>query len=585
MRETTYKRKFLLILGLFLSFALSQATETSARQKTNDERLQFSISFSKKLCSEALDGRLLLIVSTEGDVEPRLQMPFFVGWPPETQQIFGIGVERLAPGGEAVFDDSAFGFPLRRISDIPSGEYWIQAILHRYETFHRADGHVLKLPMDQGEGQHWNMSPGNLYSTPRKVTINPDKNETIKIVLENEIPPFPEIQDTKHIKYVRIQSKLLTEFWGRPMYLGAFVLIPHGFDEHPQARYPIVICHGHFRRFFRAPAKFRETPPDDSLSGSERTIEEYAFKLCKDWTSVDFSRVLLVTIQHPNPYFDDSYAVNSANIGPYGDAITYELIPHIEKTFRGIGEGWSRFLYGGSTGGWASLAAQIFYPDEYNGCWAFCPDQIDFRAYTIVNIYEDENAYYTVNGWRRTPKPGSRSGRGEIMATLEENNHYELVLGTRSRSGRQWDAWQAVFGPVGDDGYPKPIWNKLTGEIDRSVAEYYRENYDLRYILERDWAKLGPKLKGKIHIYVGDMDNFYLENAVRLMEQFLESTTDPYYDGVVEYGDGYTHCWGGDHKMPQLEGYLTVFQRFLPKMVERMEKTAPPGADLKSWRY
>jgi len=295
--------------------------------------------------------------------------------------------------------------------------------------------------------------------------------------------------------------------------------------------------------------------------------------------------VVLVKIQHANPYYDDSYAVNSANLGPYGDAITYELIPYIEKKFRCLGAGWARFLYGGSTGGWEALAVQIFYPDEYNGCWAACPDPIDFRAYTIVNIYEDKNAYFLEIPWKRTPRPGHRNYLGEISATLEEMNHRELVLGTHSRSGDQWDIWQAVFSPVGEDGYPQPIWDKLTGEINHEVAAYWRENYDLRYILQRDWPKIGPKLVGKIHIYVGDMDNYYLNNAVYLMEEFLESTRNPYYAGEIDYGDRAEHCWNGDHTRPNAISRLRYHQMFIPRIVERLLKTAPPGADLTSWRY
>jgi len=164
-------------------------------------------------------------------------------------------------------------------------------------------------------------------------------------------------------------------------------------------------------------------------------------------------------------------------------------------------------------------------------------------------------------------------------------NHRELVLGTNSRSGAQWDIWEAVYSPVGDDGYPKRIWDKKTGEIDRSVAEYWRENYDLSYILRRDWEELGPKLEGKIHVYCGDMDNYYLNNAVYLIEEFLESTTDPYYGGVVDYGDRDEHCWNGDHDQPNAISRLRYHQMYVPKIAERILASAPPGADLTSWRY
>ncbi|MFA7228232.1 MAG: hypothetical protein WC061_04290, partial [Melioribacteraceae bacterium] len=491
-----------------------------------------------------------------------------------------------------LIDNSVFGYPLKSLNALPSGEYYIQALLHKYETFNLSNGRTVKLPMDRGEGQHWNIAPGNLYSTPQKIYIDPSKNEIVKIVLDKIIPPLPDPEESRYVKHIRIKSELLSKFWGRPMYLAAFVLLPYGFDEHPDARYPLVINHGHFPTTISA---FRETPPDPNLapdyserfhmSGYNKIVQEYSYKLFKEWTSPEFPRMLLIEIQHANPYYDDSYAVNSENLGPYGDAITFELIPAIEKKFRGIGKGWSRFLYGGSTGGWESLAAQIFYPDEYNGCWAACPDPIDFRAYTIVNIYEDKNAYYLDNTWKKTARPGTRNYLGHISATLEEVNHLELVLGEKSRSGEQWDIWQAVFSPMGDDGYPKPIWNKLTGEIDHSVAEYWKENFDLRYILERDWKKLGGKLKGKIHIYVGEADNFYLNNAVYLMEDFLRNTKDPYYDGEVDYGARAEHCWNGDHNQTNAISRLRYAQMYFPKILKWIMESAPEGADLNSWRY
>jgi hypothetical protein len=550
--------------------------------------VKFAVSFPAERSKTPVDGRMLLLLSTNGEAEPRYQ----ISDGPATQLVFGNDVEGLAPGVEAVIDASAFGYPLRSLAELPAGEYYVQALLHRYETFRRSDGHVVKLPMDRGEGQRWNAAPGNLYSTPRKLFIDPGQAGTIRILLDKEIPPIAPPKDTKYIRHEKIKSDLLSKFWGRPMHLGACLLLPEGFDEHPEARYPLIIFHGHFPYTFDG---FRETPPDPNLkpdyserfhlAGYNRIQEEYAHAFYKEWTGKDFPRVIIIEIQHANPYYDDSYAVNSANLGPYGDAIIHELIPYIEKKYRGIGQGWARFLYGGSTGGWEALAAQVFYPDEFNGCFACCPDPIDFHAYTIVNIYEHRNAYFVDSPWKKTPRPGLRNYLGEVSSTLEENNHRELALGTHSRSGDQWDIWQAVFGPVGEDGYPKPIWDKLTGEIDRDVANYWKENYDLVHILRRDWTTLGPKLEGKIHIYVGDMDNYYLNNAVYLAEAFLESTKNPYYAGDVDYGDRAEHCWNGDHDRPNAISRLRYHQMYIPRIVKRIEATAPKGADLKSWRY
>jgi hypothetical protein len=570
-------------------FALSiLPSKGQPRDEMQASKLRFAVSFAQQGSREPLDGRMLLLISADDSKEPRFQ----INEDPNTQQVFGVDVEGLKPGEVAVIDGGVLGYPRKSIAELPRGEYWVQALLHRYETFKRSDGHTVKLPMDRGEGQQWNSAPGNLYSAPRKISIDPNRDETITITLDKTIPPIEPVKDTKYIKHVRIQSEKLSKFWGRPMHLGASVLLPEGFDTHPEARYPLVIFHGHFSPTFTG---FRETPPDPNLKpeyserfkleGYNKIVQEHAHKFYQEWTGPNFPRMIIIEVQHANPFYDDSYAVNSANLGPYGDAITYELIPYIEKQFRGIGKGWARFLYGGSTGGWEALAVQMMYPDEYNGCWAACPDPIDFRAYTVVNIYEHENAYRVDAKWKQTPRPGKRNYLGELLATLEEMNQLEMVLGSKSRSGGQWDIWQAVYSPVGEDGYPKPIWDKMTGKIDKEVAAYWREHYDLGHILKRDWKTLGPKLEGKIHIYCGDMDNYYLNDAVYLVEDFLKSTKDPYYGGEVAYGDRAEHCWNGDPTQPNAISRLRYHQMHAPKIVERILKSAPPGADLKSWRY
>ena len=548
---------------------------------------EIHVRFPADVRAAAADGRVLLIFATSDAKEPRFQVNGSV----TSAQVFGVDVDGLAADGRVTFDGDVFGTPIGSLRDVPAGEYTVQAVLHLYETFQVAHGHTLKLPMDRGEGQHWNRAPGNLFSTPRTVKFDP-AGAPLEIVLDQVIPPIEPPADTKYIRHIQIQSDRLSAFWGRPMHLGAHVLVPKGFDEHPDAHYPLMIFHGHFPSDFGG---FRPEPPDPDLEpdysprfdlhGYNRVQQQEAHDFYKRWTSDDFPRFLIVEIQHANPFYDDSYAVNSANLGPYGDAITHELIPHIEREFRGIGEGWSRFLYGGSTGGWEALAVQVFYPDEYNGCFAACPDPIDFRAYCLVNIYDDENAYHVGGPFGRIETPSHRDSLGAVSATMRTSNHMELALGTRGRSGDQFDIREAVYSPVGDDGYPKRLWDKRTGEIDHEVAAYWRENYDLRHILERDWETLGPKLTGKLHIYCGDMDNYYLNNAVYLMEEFLESTTSPPYGGVVDYGDRAEHCWNGDQENGNHISRLRYNSMYLPRILERIRESAPPGADLTSWRY
>lgn len=571
--------------GVFLTVIF---LSTVSCQPNGEGITRFEISIDASLHTVDMDGRLLLFISDNDSREPKSQ----VNDNPDTQMLFGQNVEGWSAGTSETMAKEAFGYPLESLADVPAGDYFVQVLLHKYETFNRADGHTVKLPMNRGAGQNWRRAPGNIYSKPIRVSVDPDKPQTIELNITEINPPVEEPEDTKYIKHIKMKSERLSKFWGRDIYLGAHILLPEGFDEHPEAQYPLMVFHGHFPGDFGG---FRTTPPDPDmepvyssrfgLDGYNIIQQQEAYDFYKQWTSDDFPRMLIIEIQHANPFYDDSYAVNSANIGPYGDAITYELIPYIEEQFRGIGEGWARFLYGGSTGGWEALAVQVFYPDEYNGCFAACPDPIDFRAYSLVNLYEDENAYYLDGKYRKSLRAAKRDYLGNVTASLRDMNMRELALGDKGRSGDQWDVWQAVYAPVGDDGYPKPIWDKYSGEIDQSVATHFKENYDLRYIMDRDWETLGPKLKGKLHIYCGDMDNYYLNNAVYLAEEFLENTENPYYAGDVAYGDRAEHCWNGDPELPNAISRLRYNSMYVPKVMKRIKESAPKGADLTSWRY
>ena len=418
---------------------------------------------------------------------------------------------------------------------------------------------------DQWEGQHWNRSPGNLYSKVQKIKTEPNQTKTIKLVCDQVIPPVEIPKYTKWVKRIKFKSDMLTKFWGQPIYLGATILLPKGYENQTDVYYPVNYIQGHFS--LRSPYGFRPTNQD------ENSRQQRSGAFSQFWQSESAPRMIAVTFQHPCPYYDDSYVVNSPNVGPYQDAIMQELIPKIEKEFRIIKEPYARILSGGSTGGWISLMLQIFQPDFFGGTFSLCPDPVDFRYFQAVNIYKDQNAYYKEFGWIKVPTPSDRLTDGIVRFTYEQRNHMELVLGTKNRSGDQIDIFEAAFGPIGDDGYTKSLFNQLTGEIDQSVLEYWREHYDLRYYLEKNWELLGPKLVGKLNIYTGDMDTYYLNNATKLLEDFLEKTTDPYYAGVVDYGDGQPHCWG-----PR-GAYL------INLMAEFITKNAPENANTLEWQY
>lgn len=543
--------------GIFLCFItaliISGAFINESCKQASTPKLRFEISFPASVHPETITGRVFIMITKSEKREPRLQAGSWSNSVP----FFGLDVGDMKPGEVAIIDENVLGYPLKSLSEIPPGDYHVQGLINIYTQFHRSDGHVIWAHMDQWEGQQFNRSPGNLHSDVKPVHLDPSSGYTIKLSLDKVIPPVEVPEDTKWVKRIKIQSTLLTEFWGHPIYLGAAILLPKGYDTHPDVYYPVHYRQGHFS--LRAPGGFRERN-----------------SYYKVWTSDNFPRMIAVTFQHPCPYFDDSYAVNSENCGPFGDAIMTELIPYIEEHFRIIRKPYARVLSGGSTGGWESLALQVFHPDFFGGTWTFFPDPIDFRYYQLINIYKDKNAFFKEYGWLRPERPLMRDPHGQVIVTMRQMNQLEAVLGSKRRSGQQLDIWQAAYGPVGEDGYPKPLWDKLTGKIDHEVAEYYKK-YDLYHYVKENWSWLGPKLVGKLHISCGDMDNFYLNEAVYELEKFLESTKDPYYAGSFQYGRPRKgHGWtpyGRSSGMLEKE------------MAEHITKNAPKGEDTSKWKY
>jgi hypothetical protein len=511
---------------------------------------------------ESVDGRVILAISRTRDFE--------VTSVTDSSQLFGVTVDGLANGGAVTIDDGALGYPLRRLSEVPAGTYWVKAWLNVYSTFERADGHVVKLHMDRGEGQQWHESPGNLISEPVQVRLGPGADGNAEVRLDDVIPPLAPPPETEWVKNFEMVSPSVSEFWGREMRIGARVLLPRGWGLDPDRRYPVVIEHGHFSR--DAPGRF-VTPQEVVDAENPTRREQMGLALHDAWTSDDFPRFLLITIQHPTPYYDDSYAVDSANHGPYGHAIVEELLPAVEAEFRGIGEPWARILTGGSTGGWEAIAQQILYPDDFGGAWVFYPDQVDFHYYQLVNLHEWDNAYWREYEWLRTPVPGARDTDGRIRYTMEHENVWEEVQGTRYRSGGQWAAWNATYAPVAEDGYPAAIWDPLTGEIDRAVADAAIEAFDLNRHVQENWDELGPKLAGKLNVFTGRMDNFYLEQAVYRLEQFMTTGENLGYPARFEYGDVGAHGWSPWRNPEDPRGLYG-------EMMEQIERNAPDGAAL-----
>jgi hypothetical protein len=510
------------------------------------------IVFTAAARAEPVTGRVYVAISRTNDRTP-IQQADSTGVP-----LFGTNVTALAPGAAAIIDATTSGHPVASLRDIPAGEYWVQPFVNVYTKFARADGHTVWLHMDQWEGQNWRRSPGNLFGDPVRLRIDPASTAPIRLVADKVIPPVQIPADTASVKRIRIQSQILTRWWGHPIFLGATVSLPDGYDAHPSVKYPAVYSQGHFSL---------AAPGGAGRGGRGGTAAT------EPAAAGPAPRLIWVSLQHPSPYYDDSYGVNSANNGPYGDAIMQELIPAVEGRFRVIREPWARILTGGSTGGWIALAHQIFYPDFYGGTFASCPDSVDFRYHQIVNIYDDPNAYWIDRGWTRVERPNTRRPDGNITSMMKDENLFELVQGDRSRSGGQWDIWEATYGPVGSDGYPRRIWDKTTGAIDKTVAVYWKEHFDLRHILETKWAALGPKVANKIHVYVGDADTYYLNMGVRMLDEFLKRADRPKFSGEVVFQPMAPHCWGPRG------------QELTDKIVAQIGRMAPTGADVRSWKY
>ena len=535
-----------LVTALVLIASLS--TLGAQKREAPPRGPRFEVTVPPTVRGGAVTGRVYVMVARDNDREPRLQIGR-TGTP-----FFGRDVEMLPPGRAAVLDVTDLGTPVASLKDLPPGDYWVQGFVNVYSEFTRADGHTVWMHDDQWEGQHWNVSPGNLYSLPRKVQVGPAM-ETVKLVADQVIPPVQVPPDTEFVQRFKIQSPMLSKFWGRPIYLGATVLLPRDYHR-TTMKYPILYRQGHFS--LAAPLGFQ---PGTEIHDA--------------WMKDTFPRMIVVTLQHPTPYFDDSYGVNSVNVGPYGDAITRELMPEIERRYRAIGEPWARLTDGGSTGGWISLAHQILYPDLYGGVWSYCPDSVTFTDVEGINVYKDDNAYTRTVDWRTVPIINTREVNGHVRLTSEQRNHMELVNGTKGRSGEQLDIWSAVFGPLGKDGYFEPLFDKRTGAMNRAVADDWRDHFDPLEYLTRNWTTLGPKLVGTIHVYTGTMDNFFLNNATKDLETWMKTTENPHYEGFFLYGDGKGHCWQGPESTPER----------LKQMAAHVMRHMPEGTTTPWWTY
>ena len=515
----------LLLLPLVLNVVRGGAAGVGVDPRREGSGLIFAVTWEEGLESGPLDGRLLVVVARDSSPEPR----FRVEAGPDGQQIFGVDVEGWRAGTPVELTDTVFGFPLSSLALIPPGDYWVQGVFDRYQALSAGSAPSLMLPWRQHDFP-WNRAPGNLVSRPVRARIDPRSDDVIRVDLSRRVPDPPAFRETTASQHVRVESELLSRFWGREVFLEATVRLPPGWHESPGAHYPLIAVLG--------------------AGGVEGEDGE-----------TGLASGLVVGLRQGSPYFPGFLPVNSQNLGPWADALLHELIPEVEARFRGVGEPWARVLYGADGGGgWLALAALLSHPEAYGGVWAPCSRPLRVEEYAGMSLLAEGNAYLFERAWGRTPRPGWEKEGNEPRHTLEQENHLELVLGTRGRSGGWWDAWQAAYSPRGEDGYPTPAWDKRTGVVDSAVARAWRERVDLARIPgEADSSGLAADLAAKVHIG---------RAAAGLAR--------------TGQGDGGAPC-----ESTSTEGLVpddSGLERVLPAILAHLRRVAPAGADTLSWR-
>ncbi len=514
-------------LALFALRALANPAVESGPTSQAPARLQFSVEVAANAGPVPKDGRLFVVLGSPSGDEPRLSIGS-TGL--KLAPVLARDVAGWKSGTAATLDYQSALCPLTELSSLPAGEYRVQAVL--------ATNRDLLLPN----------APGNWFSKPVAMHLDPKKRGPVRLRIDQQIPAETLPTDGDLTRFVKFRSEVLSRFWGRPMFLRVGIILPSGFETETTRRYPLVVQIGGYGTRYTHAEQLMATNSDFRAR----------------WTAAPTKRVVLLQLDGAGP-LGDPYQVDSANHGPYGTALVEELIPYVESAFRCIGQPHARFTTGGSTGGWVSMALQVFYPDYFGGCWSGYPDSLDFRAVQLVNLYEETNAFVNPEGFER---PSARQLNGDTLFTMRHEMQVENVLGrgdSFTRSGGQWGAWNATYSPRGTNGLPVPVWDARTGVLHPEVAEHWKK-YDLRQVMADHWPELGPKLRGKLHVWVGDADDYFLDGGVRYVEAFLKVATPP-AEARIEFGGQQRHGW-----RPR------EFPALLDEMQSAVETNAPKSA-------
>jgi len=509
------KKIFLLTILSFISLSLycQEKTHAISFKVSVDENIQQSFK---------QDGRLFIFISTDPNKEPRT-----LTWPNNitgNHYFFGKNFSDWKANESLTIKDSDDWTTWGRIQEctfhnIPEGTYYIQFLWDQ-------DFEAFGLNVE-----------GNICSKSQKVMISDSQELTFEL---SEIIEPLKIVEHKHLKIVKHKSDTLSKWWGRPIYERAAVLLPSGYFKNPGKEYPI---------------RYNVGGGFGSLGLVNRWVNDTAF--FNWWLSGEAPQII-------NVYLDGEingniYHVDSDNLGPFGYSLINEFIPHIENLYRGTDSPDTRFTDGCSTGGWGSLALQLFYPETFNGVFSYSPDWVDFRLFFTVNIYRDENLFYNKYGYENI---AMKTLRGDAVVSMKDWIGFENVLGY---SGTYVDAphfigaLTSMFSEKGDDGKPIPLFDHETGIIDKEVAASWNR-YNLRYYTMNNWETLGPKVQGKIYIWMGTNEYVFSDGALKLYRNNLHRLEKPKFDAIIEFTPNAGHCWQWNNR------------RVLEQIAERLNK-------------